>query len=95
MADTYGGGGNHYERMRQTIQKFVLGDVQTAAEKEAAITAPAAREASLRALIAQGRKIDAIRLLRNDEDLDLTQAKDRVDAIEKEMAAKNTASPQS
>jgi len=34
-------------------------------------------------------------MLRNDQDLDLTEATLRADAIEKEMAAKNTASPQS
>jgi len=95
MADAYGGSHDHYETMRQTIQKFVMGDVLSAAAKEAAITAPGAREASVRALLAQGRKIDAIQMLRNDQDLDLTEATLRADAIEKEMAAKNTASPQS
>ena len=84
MADAYSGGGrNYYETTRQTIQNFVKGDVQSTT-----MSALEDREASIRSLIAQGRKIDAIRLLRNDEDLDLLQAKDRVDAIEKDMAAK-------
>jgi len=34
-------------------------------------------------------------MLRNDEDLDLTEATQRVDAMEKGMATKSAASPQS
>jgi len=91
MADAYGASHTHYLSMRRTIQTFVKGDALSAAEKEAAITAPGAREASVRSLLAQGRRIDAIQMLRNDEDLDLTEATQRVTAIEKEMAAKSSA----
>ena len=95
MADAYGGGRRHYEDMRQAIEKFVNGDVPSAASQEAAIRSPEHLEASIRLLLAQGRKIDAIRMLRNDQDLDLSEATLRVGTIEKEMAANDAASPRS
>ena len=91
MADAYGGSQTHYENMRQTIQTFVKGDVLSAAAKEAAITAPGGRQSSVRSLLAQGRKIDAIQMLRNDEDIGLGEARQRVNAMEKDMAAKDSA----
>jgi len=95
MSDAYSGGRTYHEDLRLRIQKFVMGEVVSAAAKEAAITAPGAREATVRSLLSQGRKIDAIQMLGNDEDLDLTEATQRVDAMEKGMATKSAASPQS
>jgi hypothetical protein len=38
-------------------------------------------------LLKQGRKVDAVELLRNSEKIDLTEAVDRVNKIEEEMKA--------
>jgi ribosomal protein L7/L12 len=44
-------------------------------------------EASIRALLQQGRKVDAIKFVRTNYQLDLTEAVDRVNEIDEKMKA--------
>ena len=77
LSDAYSSGRQRYDNMRQEIAAFVGG---TAA-------AGSSLEDSVRSLLRQGRRIDAISLLRTTEGLGLTDAVARVDGIEDRMTA--------
>lgn len=97
MADVYSGSGQHYfESLRETIQEFVKpkasGTPKTGFSSASAsipLNPDAARTAalndSIRGLLQQGRKMDAILLVRQSEHLDLTEATFRVTHIENEL----------
>lgn len=74
LTNVYGPNLAHYEAMRIAILR-ALG-------LSAAVTAP---RDQVRALVRQGQLIEAIKLLRDQEGLDLATAKARVDAMEKEL----------
>jgi hypothetical protein len=81
MSNGYSGLGN-FDKMRARIMEFVKGPgaAGTAAtDKEAELVS------SLRSLLAQGRKIEAIKLFRESEGGGLAEAKGRVESIEAEM----------
>ena len=88
MSDEYSGGQKHVESLRDTIQQFVQPGASAnfgvfarpAANPDAARTA--ALDDSVRNLLQQGRKVDAILLVRQTEHLDLTEATFRVNHIE-------------
>lgn len=90
----------HYEQMRQQILEFVgLSSAIHAAEPGLLLDGvpnvrssslrndgiPADLEPSLRALLSQGRKIDAIELLRSRQYMGLADAKSRVDSLANAM----------
>jgi hypothetical protein len=81
MSNGYSGLGN-FDKMRARILEYVKGP-------GAAGTAAADREAelrsSLRSLLAQGRKFEAIKLFRESEGGGLAEAKSLVDSIEAEI----------
>jgi hypothetical protein len=80
MSDAYGNSRAHYEALQAEIVEFL--------HLDGAKAAPAydvGDEASIRSLLMEGRKIDAIKLLRNSRDIGLAEAKDQVDAIEQKM----------
>ena len=81
MAYNYRGVSDGYAALRGRILEFVRPGSQSAA---AHIVGAAAEslESSLRALLRQGRKMDAISLLRSTEKMSLTDAMKRIDAIE-------------
>jgi hypothetical protein len=91
MSDEYSGGRKHIECLRDTIQQFI----QPAASSNLAAFAPpaanpdaartAALDDSVRNLLQQGRKVDAILLVRQSEHLDLTEATFRVNHIENQI----------
>ena len=96
MSDAYSGGGlKRYEDLRDTLWHFVRPERPTgsSALSAANVTLPlnpdAARTAalndSIRGLLQQGRKVDAILLVRQSEHLDLTEATFRVNHIEHEL----------
>ena len=99
MANLFEGGSiEHYQMLRQQILDFVgLGSALPAAEptllsndRSASLVEegiPADLDSSLRALLAQGRTIDAIELLRSRNYLSLVEAKTRVDALVAEIKA--------
>jgi hypothetical protein len=73
MSDSYSGGKQSKAEIREKILLFLgkeAGDVDEA------------DESSLRSLLAQGRKIDAISILRSSRNISLAEAKQRVEAIE-------------
>ncbi len=78
LSDNYGGGGQRVDKIRETIATFIkLDTASTGGDSEL--------DASIRSLLQQGRKIDAITLVRTREDLDLTQAVLRVEEVGKRM----------
>jgi hypothetical protein len=81
MAYSYGGNSQRYESLRKTILAFVK------PEAAASGSSAAGNDPSIRSLLAQGRKIDAITLVRTRESLGLTQAVERVNEVEKRMKA--------
>jgi hypothetical protein len=89
MAYSYGGNSLRYESLRKTILAFVKPGQHNAAALEAAPFAGNATddESSIRSLLKQGRKIDAVTLVRTRENLGLTQAVQRVNDVEKRMKA--------
>ncbi|HSM77807.1 MAG TPA: hypothetical protein VLT57_09290 [Bryobacteraceae bacterium] len=85
MASSYGGGKReHYEHLRRQILDLVKpGDNQSSATAFVSpLGAPPELDSSLRALLAQGRKIDAVELLRSSANITLTEAMQRINALE-------------
>lgn len=97
MSDAYSGGSvKHYEDLRDAIQQFVKPSATSAmtsgfstASASIPLNSDAARTAalndSIRGLLQQGRKVDAIVLVRQSEHLDLTEATFRVNHIEHQL----------
>jgi hypothetical protein len=85
MAYTLQSGEQHYARLRQKI----LGFIHPGAPVPADLTGAGgmASEASIRALLHLGRKIDAIELLRTSANIGLTEATERVNAIDAKRKA--------
>ncbi len=80
MSDAYGNSRAHYESLRSEILEFLhLDDAKAAPAYEVG------DEASVRSLLMEGRKIEAIKLLRNSRDIGLAEAKDQVDSTEEKM----------
>lgn len=79
MADGYGGGQAHYEALRKEILEFLKMDKTASPGPD--------DEASIRALLQQGRKVDAVAFVRTNYQLDLTEAVDRVNEIDEKMKA--------
>ncbi len=87
MADMYGSGQKYYEGVRDAIVEFLAGS-GAPVNAVPVNAAPAGKwddESSLRAMIQQGRKLDAIAFVRSKENLDLLHAKERVDEIDRQM----------
>jgi hypothetical protein len=81
MSNGYSGFGN-FEKMRARILEYIKGPGaggSKAADKEVELMS------SLKSLLAQGRKIEAIKLFRESEGGGLAEAKTRIDTLEAEM----------
>lgn len=86
MSDGYGGNGDRYASLGKEIREFLkLGPSANAATAPSSAPDDANLDTSIRALLAQGRKIDAIALLRTMKEIDLAAAKQHVDEIEQQM----------
>jgi len=84
LSDTYSSGAKRHAAIREEILRFLKLDApRTPFSQEPS----PADEASIRSLLAQGRKIDAITLLRESANIGLTEAVRRVDAIEERTKA--------
>ncbi|WP_109487260.1 hypothetical protein [Occallatibacter savannae] len=79
MSDGYGGRSAYYEKLRKQILEFLHMDKTESPGPD--------DEASIRALLQQGRKIDAVAFVRSNYQLDLTEAVDRVNEIDQKMKA--------
>lgn len=84
MSDVYGNSDKHYESLKAEILQFLhLED----AEAPSQASPGTADDAGLRSLLSQGRKIDAIQMLRRAEKLSLIEAVQRIDQIDEKMKA--------
>ncbi len=86
MAYSYTGHNDAYAQLRHQILAFI----KPGSEQETGVTAqgiPTDLEPSLRSLLDQGRKIDAIKLLQSSQKLGLSEAVKRVDLLEQSMKA--------
>ena len=81
MAYNYRGVKNGYAALRSQILEFVRPASQSAAAHVVGAAAESL-ESSLRALLRQNHKMDAISLLRSTENMSMSEAIKRIDAIE-------------
>ncbi len=89
LADSYGADREKYMSIREAILRFLHLDAGVAsAGLEAGPNATSGYdEASIRSLPRQGRKIDAVSLVRSCGNISLTEAVERVEEIDKAMKA--------
>ena len=85
MADNYAGDRQKYEKLKREILEFLHLDAGDA--NSAAGSSGIDDEASVRSLLEQGRRIDAIQLVRSTQKIGLAEATDRVAAIYEQMKA--------
>ena len=81
MSDVYSGDRMHYEELKKEIAEFLHVE---------AVGGPASDDAdanSLQSLLKQGRKVDAIALVRASQHIGLTEAVDVVNRIDEKMKA--------
>ena len=83
LAAAYGGGEKYYAGLRERINGFLKVHLaQGAAAGDTASVTPEL-ESYIRSLLQQGRKIDAIELLRSHSTMSLTEAQQRIAEMEK------------
>jgi hypothetical protein len=88
MADNYAGDQQKYQKLREEILGFLnLSPGSAGAPADVAHVSGIDDEASVRSLLAQDRRIDAIQLVRSTQKLSLVEATDRVAAIYEQMHA--------
>jgi hypothetical protein len=88
MAYVYSGSNDAYASLRREILGFLKPGVQAPEHSTIASNGISSGiESSIRSLLQQGRKIDAIALLRTTERIGLTEAVGRIDAIEAKTKA--------
>jgi hypothetical protein len=84
MASVFNSGLDHYENLRGQILDFIKPGAYAHELQVGTLSngVPADLESSLRSLLKQGRRIDAIELLRSREQIGLTDAVARVNALD-------------
>lgn len=87
MAYSYTGRKDAYAPLRQQILHFIKPELQEAAGFTPS-GIPADLEPSVRSLLEQGRKVDAIKLLQSTQQLGLSDSVKRIDLLEQSMKAK-------
>ena len=87
LAVGYGGGEKYYAASQARINGFLKTNLAQAAKADDANSATPELESYIRLLLQQGRKIDAIELLRSHSTMGLTEAHERVSEMEKALAA--------
>jgi hypothetical protein len=80
MADVYAGNRAHYEALKAEISQFL--HVENVEMAGAGVD-----DNSIQSLLKQGRKIDAIQLVRTSQKIGLTEAVDLVNEIDEKMKA--------
>jgi hypothetical protein len=89
MADNYAGDQMKYEKLRKEILEFLKLDPNASRNSSDSTSGDRIDDdASVRALLRQGRRIDAIQLVRATQNLSLTEAHDRVTALQKQLNSK-------
>ncbi len=88
MSDNYAGDLQKYEKLKREILNFLkIDSPETQSDPGPAFSGAIGDEASVRSLLKQGRRIDAIQLVRSSQKISLTEATDRVNSILREMGA--------
>ena len=87
LAYTYGGNQQKYASTREEILRFLHLEATVPKADQRPEDKPAIDEISVRSLLGQGRKIDAISLVRNSAHLGLTEAVKIVEEIGERMKA--------
>jgi len=89
LSDAYGGNRDKYAAIRAELMRFLHLDMggDAGAVHEGSSLAGAGDVESIRSLLRQGRKIDAISLMRSGSKISLTEAVERVEEIDKSMKA--------
>jgi hypothetical protein len=82
MSDVYSGNQRHYETIRQEILGFLKLDGGNAVS-----SVPSAHDNSIQALLRQGRRVEAIELVRASDKIGLAEATDIVNGIDEKMKA--------
>jgi hypothetical protein len=82
MSDVYAGNHGHYEALKAEISQFLHVD-------NVEMSPCGVDENSIQSLLKQGRKVDAIELVRASQKIGLTEAVDLVNGIEEKMKAGN------
>ncbi len=85
MSDVYNGNQGHYESIRQEILAFLKLDAGAATSSQDVGQAGIDDEASVVSLLQQGRRIDAIELVRSRQKISLTEATNRVAHVLEKM----------
>ncbi len=90
MAYTYTGRMDAYAPLRQQILDFIKPGSYMPSPPRGILSSgiPADLEASIRSLLAQGRKIDAVTLLRSTQHIGLTDAMNRIEALDQTTKAR-------
>jgi hypothetical protein len=90
MAYGYTGSADAYAALRQQILDFIRPGSYTPSPPPDILSSgiPADLEPSIRSLLAQGRKIDAVTLLRSTQHIGLTDAMSRIEALDQTMKAR-------
>lgn len=83
MSDTYAGDQQKYQKLKQEILDFL--HLESSSAK--LISDGIDDEASVRSLLQQGRRIDAIQLVRSTQNISLAEATQRVASIVEQMNA--------
>jgi len=91
LAAAYGGGEKYYAGLRERINGFLKAHLTASGTQPASAgdttSTTAELESYIRLLLQQGRKIDAVELLRSHTTLSLTEADQRITEVEKAMGA--------
>jgi hypothetical protein len=91
LSDNYGGGGQWLQKIRQTIAAFIKQDDPSLASPSSPPNTSLPNnpdlETSIRSLLSQGRKIDAVALLRSRENIGLPQALQCINEMDKKRLA--------
>jgi len=82
MSSAYGGNRNNYMSIREVVLRFLHLDASDASALRANLGVD---EASVRSLLRQGRRVDAISLVQTGAKIGLTESVERVEEIDKAM----------
>jgi hypothetical protein len=80
MSDVYSGGEAYYVSIRKQILEFLNFDNRSSSPGPG-------DEASIRSLLSEGRRVDAIQFMQTQYQLDMEEAVDRVNEIDQKMKA--------
>jgi hypothetical protein len=88
MSDNYAGDLQNYEKLKREILEFLkLDSGEMKSAPNSALSGGIDDEDSVRSLLRQGRRIDAIQLVRSTQKISLAEATDHVNAIYQQIRA--------